>query len=311
MTRIFLCFFLLTTVCMTIDAYADENANYEFQILYDLVDADLQYGLEHVLNENPKWRRLIQQKRMAVGLVDLSNNKIRFGRVNGNAMMYAASMPKIAILLAAYQSFEDGSLVETKQIHEDLENMIRRSNNDAATRIIDLIGFKKIAAVLSDPAFGFYDESKGGGLWVGKRYAKAGKRYGDPMFNISHGATVAQVCRFYYLLASNRLINPKRSAQMLQDLSAPGLHHKFVNAIDKLAPGAELFRKSGTWKNWHSDSIMVKGKKWRNYILVAMVESPEGETIIRQILPSIEKVLYKQHKTTLTNIIEKENANNT
>jgi hypothetical protein len=56
MTRIFLCFFLLTTVCMTIDAYADENANYEFQILYDLVDADLQYGLEHALDENPKWR---------------------------------------------------------------------------------------------------------------------------------------------------------------------------------------------------------------------------------------------------------------
>jgi len=188
--------------------------------------------------------------------------------------------------------------------------MIRKSSNEAATRLIDLLGFAKIAQVLSDPAFGFYDENRGGGLWVGKRYAKAGKRYGDPMFNISHGATVAQVCRFYYLLAKRHLINPERSAQMLEDLSAPGLHHKFVNAIDKLAPDAQLFRKSGTWKNWHADSIMVRGKRWRNYILVAMVESPDGETIIRQILPAVEKVLYKQRKLMLTDILEDENAKN-
>lgn len=309
--RALLCCFLLTSTWGSLEVYAAEaGSGYESRILDDQVDEDLQQGLERVLHENPKWSKLIKQKRMAVGLVDLSNPQIRFARVHGDVMMYAASLPKIAILLAAYKSFEDGSLVETKSLHDDLAKMIRKSSNESATRIIDLIGFDKIARVLSDPEFRFYDAGRGGGLWVGKRYARAGKRYGDPMFNISHGATVAQVCRFYYLLAARRLINPQRSAQMLADLSAPGLHHKFVNAIDKLAPDAQLFRKSGTWKNWHADSIMVRGKIWRNYILVAMVESPEGETIIRQILPTVERVLYQQSRTTLTELDEAdENAN--
>ncbi len=284
-------FILLNIVCVNSYAGIDEKTTDDKQVLYELVDGELQRALESVVENNSLWRKLVSQKRMSLGVVDMSNNQVRFARVNGNEMMYAASMPKIAILLAAYASFEDGSLVETDEIHKDLARMIRTSSNSAATRVIDLVGFDKIAEVLSDPKYGLYDEAKGGGLWVGKRYAKAGERRGDPMFNISHGATATQTCRFYYLLASNKLINPHRSQQMLADLSAPGLQHKFVGAIDKLAPDAKLFRKSGTWRRWHADSIMVKGRNWRDYILVAMVEDERGGKIIQDLLPAVEKIL--------------------
>ena len=259
--------------------------------LYALVDSTLQKQLEQTINKNPQWRRLLNQKRMAVGVVDLNGEQPRFARVNGNVMMYAASLPKIAILLAAYVSFEDGSLLETEEIHKDLTDMIRVSSNAAATRVIDRIGLEKIGKILADPKFGFYDENRGGGLWVGKRYSSDKERHGDPLHNISHGATVTQVCRFYYLLSEGRLINPQRSAQMLEELSDPKLHHKFVGELDKLAPNAALFRKSGTWRNYHSDSVMVKGTQWRNYILVAMVDSSDGEKIIKNILPTVETIL--------------------
>lgn len=263
----------------------------ERQPLYDSVDADLQAKLESRLNANPQWARLIRSKKMAIGLVDLSSEEPRFARVNGNEMMYAASLPKIAILLGAYASFEDGSLAETDAIHEDLANMIRVSSNESATRLIDLVGMKKIQAVLKDPQYGFYDEKRGGGLWVGKRYAKSGTRIGDPLHNISHGATATQVCRFFYLLDSGRLINPARSAQMLEDLADPHLHHKFVSQIEERAPKARLFRKSGTWKQWHSDAIMVRGTRWRNYILVGLIESDDGESILRSVLPAVETII--------------------
>mgnify|MGYP006213202193 CR=1 FL=1 len=32
---------------------------------------------------------------------------------------------------------------------------------------------------------------------------------------------------------------------------------------------------------------MVKGTRWRDYILVALVESENGESIIRQVLPAV------------------------
>lgn len=263
----------------------------DWQPLYERVDPGLQAAMEKRLSANPEWARLIRGKKMAIGLVDLSGSEPRFARVNGNQMMYAASLPKIAILLGAYVSFEDGSLPETEAIHADLADMIRVSSNSAATRLIDQIGMRKIQNILQDPQYGFYDEKRGGGLWVGKRYASDGPRVGDPMFNISHGATATQVCRFFYLIAEGRLINAQRSEQMLADLADPHLHHKFVSQVEERAPDAQMYRKSGTWKQWHSDAIMVRGSRWRDYILVGLVESQNGERVLRQVLPAMEELI--------------------
>jgi beta-lactamase class A len=71
------------------------------------------------------------------------------------------------------------------------------------------------------------------------------------------------------------------------------LHHKFVNTLDRIAPGARLFRKSGSWKNWHSDSILVWGDDGRKYILVALIEDADGENIIRNLVQPAELALRK------------------
>jgi len=266
--------------------------DHEWRPLYESVDLALQSRLEHALQRHKGWRTLIQKRKMAVGVVDLSDPKRpSFARVNGRVMMYAASLPKIGVLLAAYVSFEDGSLKKTPEIQADLIAMIRTSSNQAATRLIDLIGFQKIEAVLRDPRFELYDEERGGGLWVGKCYAKKGARCPEPLTGLCHAATVTQVCRFYYLLATGRLISPQRSHEMLDILSDPGLHHKFVHTLEKRAPRARLFRKSGTWKIWHSDSVLVWGENWRRYILASMVESYAGEQILRELVPAVEEVL--------------------
>jgi beta-lactamase class A len=277
----------LVLLLLPLMAAADDD----WKPLYKHADPGLQARLEARLNENPEWSKLIASKKMAIGLVDLGQQAPRFARVNGNQMMYAASLPKIAILLGAYASFEDGSLAETPTIHQDLGNMIRVSSNSAASRLIEQVGMKKIQSVLQDPQYGFYDERLGGGLWVGKLYAKRGPRVGDPINNISHGASATQVCRFFYLLSSGRLINPQRSRQMLADLSYPMLHHKFVSQVEHRAPGARMFRKSGSWRQWHSDAIMVRGTLWRDYILVGLIESENGENILRQVLPAVEELI--------------------
>ncbi len=259
--------------------------------VYELVDAELQAALEARINANNEWRSLANRKRLAIAVIDLNGGTPRFARINGNQMMYSASLPKIAILLAAYKAIEEGSLVETSEVRRDLGAMIRKSDNRAATRLIDLVGLDQIEAVLTDPRYELYDESRGGGLWVGKRYAKQGRRRGDPMHGISHGATATQVARFYYMLAKGRLISPERSEQMLADLVDPALNHKFVSAIKQVEPRARLYRKSGTWRNYHSDSILVRGPVWRNYVLVAMTESENGSKVISDLVHAVESVL--------------------
>lgn len=264
-----------------------------WQPLREEVDPVLQASLEQRLRQDPKWSSLIDQNKLAVGLVDLTNPADpRFARVNGSVMMYAASLPKIAILLACVQAFEDGTLEETPANLRDLGLMIRKSSNTAATRMIQKAGgLKAIEKVLTNPDYALYDRDHGGGLWVGRPYAKAGESHRDPMKGISHAASVTQVCRFYYLMATGRLVSPARSLQMLEMMSDPGVHHKFVHTLEEIAPRAKLYRKSGTWRTWHSDSVLVWGKQWRRYILVGMVEDARGGLIIENMVYAAEDAL--------------------
>jgi beta-lactamase class A len=264
-----------------------------WQPLRDLLDSDLQRALSQRLRRNASWSRLLAEKKMAISIVDLTHPEAaRLAHINGDLMMYAASLPKIAILLAAMHRMEKGLLVESPAIMKELNDMIRHSSNGAATRMIDRVGgLTQIEAILRDPAYAFYDPRYGGGLWVGKRYSKSVRRNPDPLKGLSHAATANQVSRFYYLVAEGRLINEQRSEQMLDILSNPGINHKFVNTLSIIAPDAQLFRKSGSWRNWHSDSVLVWGDEWRRYIVVCLVEDENGERIIRNVIPAVETIL--------------------
>jgi len=269
--------------------------------LRQLVNTDLQTRLEAEINKHPEWQTLVSQKKMAVGVVDLSNPKhVKFANINGNHMMYAASLPKIAILLSAMDALENGELKETAIVKKDMRLMISKSDNAASTRMIDRLGYDKIESVMTDPKYKFYDEDHGGGLWVGKRYGGGGDTNREPLKNLSHAATVNQVCRYYYLLANGKLVNRNRSKQMLKIMGNPELHHKFVNTVEKIAPEADLYRKSGSWQTYHSDSILVWGNDPdRRYILVALIDDSNGEQIIRNLVKPIEKVLKKSRLETL------------
>ena len=260
--------------------------------LRELRDGRLESSLLRTLNKNPKWNTLIASKKMSVGLVDLQDPFLaRFAQVNGDEMMYAASLPKIAIFLAAMDALEKKELPDTREIRQDMRLMISRSDNEASTRMIDRLGYDKIANVLTEPKYGLYDAQHGGGLWVGKRYAYSGQRNPDPIKGLSHAATASQVCRFYHLMVQGRLVNWDRSRQMLDIMANPELHHKFVNTLEQIAPQAQLFRKSGSWQNFHSDSILVWGAD-RRYILVALTEDPDGEKIMRELVLAVEEVLH-------------------
>jgi len=252
----------------------------------------LQTRLDQALTKHDSWQSLIKEGKMAVGLVDLSDPKVpRFAQVNGDTMMYGASLPKLMVLLAAFQGFADGTLKETPQVHRDLIEMIRRSSNPAASQVIGQIGLRKIEALTSDRRYRFYDPQKGGGIWLGGTYSSGGEENPEPITGLSHTATAYQLCRFYYLLAYGRLISPARSGQMLKILAFPDLPGKFVSVLETAVPPNHLYRKSGEVRGFHADSILVWGETWRRYILVALIEDERGEQILKELVPVVEHVL--------------------
>lgn len=259
--------------------------------LEDLGDQELQDKLDEILRSNSRWVELSKRQQLSIGIVDMQDPlNARFAAINGNNMVYAASLPKIAVLLASEQAIENGSITETAQVKADMRLMIAKSSNLAATRMINRVGLKQIGQIMQDPKYNLYDKQNGGGLWVGKAYGGSNGRIGDPLKNLSHAASVMQVCKYYYMLAFGQLVSPERSQDMLNMLVDPELHHKFVSVLDRVAPNAKVYRKSGTWATWHADSAMVWDED-RRYIVVALAEDASGETMLRELMLKIDTAL--------------------
>ncbi len=265
----------------------------QYQSIRNSKDAKLQKRLNEKLASRPVWKKLAKDKKMSVALVDITDPTAPlYSAINGENTMYAASMPKIAILLAVFQHIHDEKIEDTPALREDLNAMIRVSSNGAATRMIEAVGgLNEVNAVLTDPRYSLYDQTHGGGLWVGKRYAKKGPRIGDPINGISHAASTMQVARFYYLLATGRLVSPEASRDMLEIMSDPGINHKFVASLNGSVDGSDIYRKSGSWRTYHADSALVWDDDWRRYILVCIVESSDGGNMLKELISVAETIL--------------------
>jgi beta-lactamase class A len=253
-------------------------------------DSALQADLERVLNQ-PQYRRLVRQRQISVALVDLSNPfKLRYAGVDDDRMRYAASLPKIAVMLAVFDQVDRGRLKYTPELTEKLERMIRRSSNADATDLIELVGFQAIANTLRDPRYELYSPSRRGGLWVGRDYGGGrGLWRRDPLRRISHGATARQTVRFFVMLDQQRLVSPWASVEMKRILSHPEINSKFVRGL-QARPGSQIFRKSGTWQRWHADAALVE-REGKRYIAVALLESGRGGGILSDLIVQLDDIV--------------------
>ncbi len=261
--------------------------------LWDFADPELQAevdGALYRLRLDGEARR----QRLAIALIDLSDlDQPRVAAVNGDVMMYAASLPKIAILLGAFEKIAQGKMALDPETELLMRRMIRESSNEASTELMTRVGKEYIARVLLSPRYRLYDPRHNGGLWVGKDYAKSGLWRRDPLHNLSHGATAMQVARFYYLLETGNLVTPEHSMMMKDIMSHTKLGHKFVAALRKIRPDANLFRKSGSWGTFHSDSVLVE-RRGRSYIAVALSNDAQGYRWLERIIVALDGIIFRK-----------------
>ena len=256
----------------------------------DTYDPELQAGLQRCLT-SLKLDEAVKLKALGVVLVDITNlSSPRMAHVNPNEMMYAASLPKIAILLGAFERIAKEEMKLNEETRQKLELMIRKSSNVAATEILNQVGKDYLAELLQSPKYRLYDPEKNGGLWVGKEYSKSGAWKRDPLHNLSHGATALQVARFYYMLETGQLVSPELSRQMKDILGSPAISHKFVKGLKSIYPDVRIYRKSGTWKEFHSDSAIIEHDGHR-YIAVALAKSPSGGNWLSDLIVGIDQLV--------------------
>lgn len=260
-----------------------------YPTLWESDDPVLQQDLEKLVKQQGLWQQ-IKTRHLSLVVVDISDlKKPQVAALNGDKMFYAASLPKIVILLGAFVEIESGKLEESDELYEHMVKMIRYSDNQSASYVLSLVGRKRLIEIIQDPHFALYDPEHNGGLWVGKAYSKGSAYQRDPLHNLSHGATAIQAARFYYLLETNQLLSPEYSQKMKAILSKPGIKHKFVKGLSSI-PGIKIYRKSGSWKNYHADSALVEYEAYK-YIVIGLSDASSGGKWMEKLAQPIHNLV--------------------
>ena len=261
------------------DQISDYRVDYETQN-----DPKLQARVEEI-DTGLRAKYGMTTEQSAVGLMDLRNGRVAV--IHPDRGEYAASIPKIGILLAYFELHPEAATRLDPQTRHELGLMIKASSNEMAAKYSRAMGLKEIQRVLD--SYQLYDRQHGG-IWMGKHYGPSDERIGDPLNDHSHAATVRQLIRFYLLLEQGKLVSPTASKTMREIFASPDIPHDDIKFIKGLAGRpVEVLRKWGSWKDWLHDSAVVSGPG-RHYILVALTHHPKGDEYLADLARMIDAI---------------------
>ena len=128
------------------------------------------------------------------------------------------------------------------------------------------------------------------GCGSGKGYGGLGYWRRDPLHQISHGATARQVARFLVMMDRGVLVDSWISREMKTIMSHPAIEHKFVKGLAR-RPGSKIYRKSGTWKQWHADAALVE-RNGKKYVAVALMEGKDS-ALLADLIVKLDDLIHK------------------
>lgn len=251
-------------------------------------DPSLQTTLEGI-DTRLRAQHGIAAENTSAGVLDLQTGRLAL--IRPDRIDYAASVPKIGILLAWFDAHPDAATSLDLQTRHELGLMIKASDNAMASKFSQALGLQQIQRVLD--AQGFYDAKRGGGLWMGKHYGRGGERIVDPVGGHSHAATVRQLVRFYLRLEQGKLVSPAAARRMREIFASPDIPHRDDKFVKGLAGrGVILLRKAGWWETWFHDTAIVTGPN-RHYIIVAMTRHPKGDDYLAAFAAAVDDAVMR------------------
>ena len=262
----------------------------EYALGYDTaVDSALQSKIEQI-DKDLRLKYGMTTNLPAVGVLDLTS--LRLAMIRPDVEDYAASVPKVGILLAYFAKHPEAASHLDPTVRHELGLMAKLSNNEMAAKYSRQLGLTNIQSVLNH--YGLYDTNHGGGIWVGRHYGKSDERIGSPMGDNSHAATVRQLLRYFLWLEQGRLVSPEASKTMREIFESPDLPHddiKFVKGLE--GRDVHIIRKWGTYQNWFHDVAVVEGGG-RHYIIAGMTHHPKGDDYLADLAREVDNVLTRK-----------------
>jgi beta-lactamase class A len=277
--------YLMASLTLLLLACTSAAPRAPFTMDYDTpVDPVLQQRIEEI---DARLRAKHGLATADVGVLDLEHSRVAL--IHPDQIEYAASVAKVGILLAYFQLHPEAAAALDAETEHELGLMIKASSNELAAKYSRAMGLREIQQVLNDD--GFYDASRGGGIWVGKHYGPNSERIGDPVADHSHAATVRQLLRFYWMLDTGRLVSPGASKKMRGIFLSPDIPHDDLKFVKGLAGrDVTILRKWGSYEDWLHDSALVIGPG-RRYVLVGLTHHVNGDAYLEDLARAVDDVM--------------------
>lgn len=191
-------------------------------------------------------------------------------------VFHSASVNKIPIMVEAFRQIGNGKLARSAALSSDLERMITLSDNDAANRLLDLVGEPNVNNTMA---------SLGLGSTQLRNYFSFTRGPRDPGFNQSSPADMAGLLS---LLANDRLVSPASSQEMRALLLRAQDNSKIARGLPS---GTRVAHKSGWYTGVANDAGIIYAPR-ATYVLAVFSEGlPDGETG-NQLIAAISRTIY-------------------
>ncbi len=212
----------------------------------------------------------IEEGNWAVYAQNLETNNEE-ANINGDNQMQSANLIKLFIMAAAYQDMKDNG---TQYNTSDIEIMIKQSDNDAANRLIDQMGFHKINTYITQHG---YMQT------IINRKMLESSSSGD---NYTSVKDVAKILKEIY---DGTCVSQEASQEMLGYLKAQTEKSKIPAGVPS---GVQTANKTGELATVQNDAAIVY-KEGAPYILVVMSSNVTETTAVNHIV-QISKMTYEK-----------------
>ena len=207
---------------------------------------------------------------------NLDSNSIKVN-IN-NKQMQSASLIKLFIMATAYEEIEKGTLNKSEVI-DDIRIMINRSDNDAANRMIDRLGFDKINNYISTHGYTSTQIH---------RKMLQGTENGD------NYTSVLDVGKLLEEMYRGRCVSESASQEMIEILKSQTLTSKIPAGVPS---GVQTANKTGELSTVENDAAIVY-KEGAPYVVVIMSNELTNTAEARNNIKEMSSMIYDMIDTS-------------
>jgi hypothetical protein len=254
--------------------------------LWGAVEPSLQADVEAVFAAEPTFAAARDAGRFSLVLVDITDARhLHAAMVDPDREAFTASMSKIAVLLGVVDKLRhDPGRLTLPALRPQLDDMIKRSSNEAALSLYRTVGHDAVAGAVLRHGL---NDTEHGGLW----WSTGGAGHTSPRTGIAIAGTARQAARYFLMMEQGRLVSPADS-RTIKDVLHNSILALFSKGIFKQFPDVRYYGKPGIYGLNVAEGMLIESPRCR-YVLAIVTSGLAYED------PAFQRFGQHLHETML------------